>query len=785
MAETREDFKNQELNFVIKSLGKRGNTCTPKWNEQENHFWKNLLYTYTEFVSNILQNDVMFRYYGSAVEDLNCQTLDDGGDLDIMVFPGSDDSMIQDELIEYLPENPLHVRIKGADHPVLQSCLVEDSEYVATAALKSFHPAIYGSFSGFFPGILQVMSYEELSSTLRFNPLKNSATSPAATLDFSLYPEVLRSTSLQSSMVRESENLNQFPETLMCEQVSDKSEGLDDNSEKKRTEDHNENQRAPTACKTEPLERSLLEFHKEIENQRETKAYKTKPELYVQTGEQCKAVPNDANYLRCKNEDDKREKKQMSEQTKRNNAMKQWLQHIFGTLIELKEDPSEEKKRKDTENSQCRLQVAGGIDYVPAFRSRGWPKVARAWITRERKWPSPYMVRRVAQEGCYFVVKPPKNSGNPDCDFRISFSHAEYLLSQEMNDIQRECYRCLKRYHRAYLSTKPKGLVSFHLKNIFLQTIEETGAEMWTASNRAECMMKLLENLLGTLKKKHLPHYFVRTYNLFCADYIEKPEILESLATKVFQLMENPMKFAKELIKNLDAKNTRQLRKEESAPSSDLATSVNYARAGIRKGNARGEMETPSNGHSCIQSKEKEATHRGCSSITSHQYQDLKNIFIAVSKELTDMAFNDAGRSRLTETLDPLERALVEDLREIRRKGNIPVEEFPTMFDLYWGMAFWKVWLCTEPNMRRRMLDGIRGFVEMLKYFLKQNDFAPGNEETIVRRMLDPAAEDHFDLNHLVPTGVLTTILKSEVSTFSAEPRAATKKVDMDDIPLD
>ena len=162
--------------------------------------------------------------------------------------------------------------------------------------------------------------------------------------------------------------------------------------------------------------------------------------------------------------------------------------------------------------------------------------------------------------------------------------------------------------------------MSFHLRNIFLQTIEETGAEMWTASNRAECMMKLLENLLGALKKRHLPHYFVRTYNLFCADYIEKPEILESLATKVFQIMENPVKFAKELIinKNLDAKNTRQLKKEECAPSSDIATSVNFAKAGSRKGNARGEMKIPSKGHSCTQSKEKEATHRGCSPFTSY-----------------------------------------------------------------------------------------------------------------------------------------------------------------------
>ena len=146
------------------------------------------------------------------------------------------------------------------------------------------------------------------------------------------------------------------------------------------------------------------------------------------------------------------------------------------------------------------------------------------------------------------VVKAPKSGGNAECDFRISFSHAEYLLSLEMNDIQRQCYRCLKKYHQVYLSTEPKGVNSFHLKNIFLRTIEETGAEMWIESRRAECMSKLFANLLETLRKEKLPHYFVQSYNLFGRDYIEDPATLESLAKKVERVMENPVKFAEELI---------------------------------------------------------------------------------------------------------------------------------------------------------------------------------------------------------------------------------------------
>jgi hypothetical protein len=162
---------------------------------------------------------------------------------------------------------------------------------------------------------------------------------------------------------------------------------------------------------------------------------------------------------------------------------KRWLEHMLGTGNEMKEPTVKNKEYKRKE----------GVDLVPALRSQGWPKVAREWIKRDRKWPSPEVVDKVIQEGYHMVVKPPKN-GDSECYFRISFSHAEFLLSQEMNDIQRECYRCLKKFHRAHLS-EPKCLVTFHLKNILLQTIEETGAEMWTESNRVECMMKHLGNL--------------------------------------------------------------------------------------------------------------------------------------------------------------------------------------------------------------------------------------------------------------------------------------------------
>ena len=75
--------------------------------------------------------------------------------------------------------------------------------------------------------------------------------------------------------------------------------------------------------------------------------------------------------------------------------------------------------------------------------------------------------------------------------------------------------------------------------------------------------------------------------------------------------------------------------------------------------------------------------------------------------------FNDAG-CRL-ETLDPLERSLVEDLRELGRKHNV--------INLH----------STEEDLRRRILDAVQGSVEIMKHAWKEGDFA--DFKTLWRRI--------------------------------------------------
>ena len=393
---------------------------------------------------------VRFQLYGSSAEDLHVGV---SPDFDFMIFPTADESMIDDELIEYFPSNPLYVRIRGTGHPVLQSCLAENTEYVATSALKNFHPAIFGPMRSSISTAEVLPVFGQKLLPLFSASVKNRMTSPAVkwTLDFS----------------------------------------------------------------------KLLNELKLV----------------------------------------------LPEHTK-------WGEESSISTFLSSEDETEFFGLKCFESFFREPKVF--VDNIPSFRCLTWPMVAQEWRKRQRKWPSPDVVDKVIREGFHLVVKAPKNGGNPECDFRISFSHAEYLLSQQINEIQRECYRCLKAYHREYLSTEPKAVVSFHLKNIFLRTIEETGGEMWIERRRAECMWKLFANLLKALKERHLPHYFVRSYNLFGIDYIEDPAILESLTRRVEQIMENPVKFAEELILVTQGKRSSPFQEQEqmNSPSNQLRSEL-------------------------------------------------------------------------------------------------------------------------------------------------------------------------------------------------------------------
>ena len=852
MAALGNDVNYQELNFVFKSLAEQGSEAQ-LMKEHNEYVSGHFLEYVSEFLSEKTENCIMMRPYGSAAEDLKCLAPDDYGDVDVMVFPNAEKCFIYEELLEYSSENPLHVKIKGSDQPIFQSCLVEGTEYVATTAVKKFNPAIYGTGAPellyLLTSSMKAMSREDLAlSPECIFSWKNKDSSPAFTIDLKQSFET-QNDELQKLIDTQSwYNLDVAELECLFNAMNCTSRGIKYTREHAEAfDDYIQSMREVLkAWVTKGSPSGMIQnfpgLFQEICSGDATENFKARVQAIesrlqnesgsgmsgaVCLGEQSVTPekrgedeagssmepPNDEPFVAPENCDDTQrssedsedhdesnvevkkltEKAEMSSEDASHNedgnadedekrkkariaANKRFMEHTFGIGTEMKghNEKSKEYKRKV------------GIDLVPALRSRGWPKVAREWIKRDRKWPSPEMVDKVLQEGFHLVVKPPKTNGNPDSDFRISFSHAEYLLSQEMNDIQRECYRCLKKYYRAYLS-KPTGLVTFHLKNLLLQTIEETGAEMWTESNRAECMMKLLGNLLEALTKKNLPHFFVRAYNLFSVDYIEDPKTLEYLAREVEKIVESPMEYSNKLIQN--ERDLMQVLKEECVPSSEPTKPVKPISEHGREG---AEKTARSGDNDDIQSKEEILTSPVLQTETtqqsrptaSYRYHDLEDIYLQVSQELIDMAVNDADCN--LESLDPLERSLVEELRELASiHGRELSDGFLKMLRTGWGsQAYYKVYLSNEPDMRRRMLVAIQGQVELWKYALRQEDFGPGNEEAIFCRMTDPTADNPFDLNNVFPAGGAVQCLSRLLNSLTLQP-AQPQMVNMDDIPLD
>ena len=865
----------EEMNLVFKCLGERGREAQLV-KEHDEKFLSFLLGKLTEASTKFTEKKLVVRPYGSAAEDLKCLSPENYGDIDIMVFPTTDSLIIHEDMLEYLPENPLYVRIRASDHSVFQSCLVEGTEYLATSALKNFDPAIYGSKSSewfdYLKYSLSIVS-DDRSPSLQFVcSWKNKEVGPAFTIDSkqwfgttleqlqnmteskkgcsceladweglassmfnangmeytrehasvtedllscvgesqasliesgsdgfirglsTLFQEFTSSDAMQSFITRvqaiESRKQNESGSQAeaMCHEESGVTQQTCDTNEVERssepanfgpsvTAQNRSDAQAPGNRDLESTsfdeidntripDETVTEKQNDREGARETientskqdggaVQKESKAEL-KNSGEREGTTPKDATVSgRAIHEVESGEREKLH--------LKRWLNHL------IVEESGNKEHRVEEEGSITRKR---GMDLVPALRSRGWPKASRDWLERERKWPSVEMVTKIIDEGYHLVVKSPKYSEIPECDFRISFSHAEYLLSQEINDIQRECYRCLKKLHRAYLSS-PAGLVSFHLKNLFLQTIEETGAEMWTEDKRAECMMKLLENLLKALKDKDLRHFFARSYNLFGVDYFENPENLASLAEVVENIMESPAEFSKALI-HQNEDDTKQLKKNEPQQDSERAVPGRAAEPGSVNDN-QGNKEITTD--TVLRSPQQ------CGNLLpNYRHHDMQDMYLQVGKELVETALNG------DEIHDPLERSLVEDFKEIIRSHNLQTENFLQMLRSGWSNAYLRICLSTEREIRRQMLDAIRGDVETWKYCLRQEDLASGNEEAIANRMLDPSHEDRFDLSNIVPAGGLGQYVRmflNGLDNRTPQPAQVQTIQAVDDIPLD
>ena len=800
MASKEENI--HKLNALFRSMGERGKEGEI-WKEHTEHSFVYVFKVLSKFLSRNGDNSMMFQAYGSAVEDLKSMAPTDAGDLDIVISPSSDALMIQDEMIEY-SESPMHVRIKAVGHKNLRSCLVEDTQYLATSALKNFHPAIYGRQA---PHLIKTIVQALEVMSIAWNKVafewRNKDASPALQIDYRqtfgpisgeierlnnpdglvnldvsewewLVHTICSSRGIEYSkehaaVIKEyidfgkevqmsfhEKGLLAKPETfpLLLQEftISDRARDFQQRfreigsrmeNERRRKEDNfgssretqqNDSQvtekcdenrsgsgnegrsvttpfleykgeksecpslqaaidstfEEPSGCSEngmtkQPAEVTKGEKHEISKNKREDEGLVNREIQIIKRNEEQQnpgsTTPGDA-FIEDDPQKGEKDLKTLLSETDH------FLQHFFFGSKAAATNTEQDPKEQQTPNDTPVAPIVGGFDLVPALKCSGWPKVAMEWITRERNWPSPDVVAKVVHEGFHLVAKPSKKAITPECDFRISFSHAEYLLSREMNDTQRECYRCLKTFHRGYLKKEAetstsleetkslkttetsKGLVTFHLKNIFLKTIETTDAEMWSDGNRVECMRMLFGNLLEALRDRDLRHYFVDSYNLFSEDYIDDPEILDYFAKKVEKIIDDPEGVAKRI-----EEKQKKLQKgdNEGQGSGDGQSSFTSP---VNSGQGKSHSWSNSTGMAAdVQGK------RG------YRFHDLKEIYLAIGQELIGMAFSEDPLLDVSDT----ERRLVEDLRELIIKHKMTAEDFSKIFKCFWSSAYYKV----------------------------------------------------------------------------------------------
>lgn len=97
------------------------------------------------------------------------------------------------------------------------------------------------------------------------------------------------------------------------------------------------------------------------------------------------------------------------------------------------------------------------------------------------------------------------------------------------------CLIIIKAIRRKFLS-KPKGLISYHVKTVLFYTLDKTGSD-WKKSERENNILGLLQSLAEALKSRSLPVYFEPRLNTLESMDAETAAELEK---KVREIIRSP-----------------------------------------------------------------------------------------------------------------------------------------------------------------------------------------------------------------------------------------------------
>jgi len=176
-------------------------------------------------------------------------------------------------------------------------------------------------------------------------------------------------------------------------------------------------------------------------------------------------------------------------------------------------------------------------DIILCFYCPEWPPISD-WPSRQRYWPSLADVQRIMSLGCHLVAKPAPNDEDKT-SWRFSFSVAEVELSKLVPETARKCFLAMKIILKDHLQPVVPEIGSYHIKTVFLNTLEKLPVNFWVEENIEECLLTLLMELRDSLVSMKCSHHWFSIVNLFDID----GKKLQILARKMERIIKDPAPF--------------------------------------------------------------------------------------------------------------------------------------------------------------------------------------------------------------------------------------------------
>ena len=199
---------------------------------------------------------------------------------------------------------------------------------------------------------------------------------------------------------------------------------------------------------------------------------------------------------------------------------------------------------------------SGTRDWVSTFVCNGpHPEMGLEFPNRPRQWPPASLINVILKLPMLMVLVGHKLSPEFKLQARISWSHLELTLIQELPESVRQgyiaCKYVLKRFLKARRGQNEAGadrncMSSYHVKTTFLRYLEKTPPSM--IMSPFGLFLDLLHELDEYLKMRKLPQYFIDQCNLLetvSADElcISRQVIEEILSDPLNALLTSPTDF--------------------------------------------------------------------------------------------------------------------------------------------------------------------------------------------------------------------------------------------------